>query len=268
MDAAELLPGSMSGKALACAGPSLGRQAAEVSHLAAKYALETSCAIGHHALVRSADAGVFLGGAAHELAKQSWPLIADAADGACHLAAEAASHSLMKFKGCLVREEETNSSAGSDAEEERVGELPTSAHRHYDPWLQGPRGVLHVVPVTHVQPAHAAQYVQPSIQGLPRSSSSNLQQQPSFGSSAWPPPAHPRVLRNDGTSQQLGSMLPSPQAPPPQFRRAPSMVVQGGSVSIPSGAGHAQQPFRQASHASAVTPARVLSYDRVTRVTS
>merc|ERR1711878_126436 len=100
-----------------------GTQALEVSHLVAKYALEASMTLGHHALVAGQDASMYLGRQAQHVAVQSLPLIADAADGAHHLATEAVSTSFGKFKNCLQRED-TSSSVASD--DDSVAELPLS----------------------------------------------------------------------------------------------------------------------------------------------
>lgn len=129
------------GRELVGANPqtSLGKQALEVSHVAAKYALEASLALSQQAFVHGKDASKYLGGHTHQLAVHSWPLITDAADGACHLAAEAVGTSLVKFKGCLQREE-TSSSLASE-EDEPVCELPLSAKLAMNPWLQ-PAGSL------------------------------------------------------------------------------------------------------------------------------
>merc|ERR1719323_2009515 len=117
--------------------------------------------LGHHALLAGQDASMYLGRQAHHVAVQSLPLIADAADGARHLATEAVSTSFGKFRNCLQRED-TSSSLASD--DEPVAELPLSAKLAMEQWTQ-PQGALQralslgsqhshdVAPVTLQQPA-------------------------------------------------------------------------------------------------------------------
>jgi len=244
-------------------GAALGKQAVEVSHVAAKYALDASYTIGQHALVRGADAGVFLGGQAHTLAQRAYPLLADAADGARHLAVEAASSSFTKLKGCLVHEETASDveSEGGEEGQHQAGARLLGTHPYGAALLDGRRlqrvaslgGRASGISVVQVQAAQPVHYL-PSVVPAGSGSSSTLQQRPSFVASVLPPSLQGRAsaMRLEGTPQAV--LQPQQQL----LRRAPSMVVQGASTATHGGVAGLLP------HASAaLPPARVLSIDRV-----